>query len=227
MIIAVVPKTPPEGRAGPGKMAVGKSAFPMKRFIPLVLAFMMYTALYMISVYYVSFYLEETKLGGTSLAGIISAVGTASGFLAGLTFTLVYMKIKKATPAIFILLTAVAYLMLALSANIWLAGIAYFICSAAYITLNSYYFMYATTIVPAETMTIAMAILNAAMSIGGFLCSYIFDAYQSVFSTSSITTTYSHIGVTLLIGSMLSAVLFVRSRKIIMRNACRTKCNKL
>jgi MFS family permease len=209
LIIIFVPRTPPEGKAD-GQSAE-KEKLPLKKLVPIVLAFATYGALFFISLYYVSFYLAETNLGDASVAGIIASVGTASGFLAGLVFAFVYMHLKKLTPAVCFLLSALFFIIIAFPSNIWILGIMTFVGNFAYITLNSYYFMHSSMIVPPGVMTLTMAILTAAMNIGGFFSAYIFDTYKAVLRLETVASVYLYIGITLAIGAVISVILAVRS----------------
>jgi predicted MFS family arabinose efflux permease len=212
LIMLFIPKTPPEGKQAGGEQSAEKERLPWKKLIPIVLAFSVYGALFFISLYYVSFYLAETNLGDASVAGILTSVGTASGFLAGLVFTFIYMRLKKATPAVFLVLTALAFIIMAFPSNIWVIGAMYFVGNFAYISLNSYYFMHSSMIVSPGVMTLAMAILTAAMNIGGFFSAYIFDTYQSIFHVETVASTYLYVGITLAIGALISIILAIRSK---------------
>jgi MFS family permease len=212
LIIIFIPHTPPEGGKASGGQSDEKDKLPLKKLLPIVLAFGVYGALFFISLYYVSFYLAETDLGDASIAGIIASVGTASGFLAGLVFTFVYTRLRKATPAICFLLSALFFIVLAFPSNIWVVGAMNFIGNFAFITLSSYYFMHSSMIVPPGVMTLTMAILTAAMSIGGFFSAYIFDAYQAIFRLETVASVYLCVGITIAIGAVISIILAVKSR---------------
>jgi MFS family permease len=213
LILAVIPKTPPEGRKSHSENRAATKKLPIRKIAPIAIAFTVYGALYFVSLYYLSFYLEETHLGDARTAGVISSVGMASGFIAGIAFIFIYMRVKKATPAVCIFLTATAYFMMAFPADVRIVTVAYFACSFAYITLNSYYFMRASMIVPRSVISMTMGILSAVMCIGGFLSSYLFDAYHAILHLDTITGIYFYIGVTLAAGGVVSVVLAIRAKK--------------
>ena len=212
LIIAFIPRTAPEGRGKSETDKTKQDKFPTKKLLPILLSFAAVGALYFISLYYVSFYVDETGMGDAGTAGVLSSVGTASGFLAGLTFSQMYAKVGRVTPTVSIFIIALGFLGLAFPTNIWLVGVMYFLLGFGYITLNSYYFMHSSMIVPPGVMTITMGILSAVMNIGGFVSAYLYDAYGMVFNAESTASRFLYIAITLAVGGVISIILAIRSR---------------
>jgi MFS family permease len=206
-----IPSTPPEGKNISTETAPADK-LPVKKIAPMVIAFTLVGALYFMCLYYVSFYLDETGLGDAGVAGIIASLGSVSGIVAGITFSFLYMKLKKASPPVYILLIAGGFLLMAFPVNIWLVGAAICLCSFAYISLCSYYYMHASIIVPPGVITLTMAILGAAMSVGGFLSPFFFDGYKTIFHAETVASTYLYIGITLALGGLISVVLAIRAK---------------
>jgi MFS family permease len=215
LILIFIPKTPPEGKRAGDEQSGERDKLPVKTLGPIALAIFLYGTLIFIPIYYLSFYLAEANLGDASVAGIIASVGTAGGFVSGLLFTFLYMRLRRATSAICFLLSALSFIIMAFSSNIWLIVVMIFVGNFATIQLTSYYYMYASMIMPPGVMTLSIAILTAAMSIGGFFSSFIFDTYQRIFRLETVASTYLYIGIYLAIAAVVSAILAIRSRNAV------------
>lgn len=214
LILAVffLPKTPPEGISSEDA-SESKDRLPLGKFVPVVLAFLTLSALYYIVVYYIAIYVEEMQLGDASTSGMLGSVATIGSFVACMFFSVIYMRIKRATPILIFFCTSIAYLVMAFPTNVWIVGIMSFLAGAAYGLAMSYYFMHASMIVPSGVMSIAMGIINAAIGLGGFLSSYILELYKAVLGVEIMAPTFLYIGITLAIGGVVSIILTIRARK--------------
>ncbi|MCR4437401.1 MAG: MFS transporter [Clostridiales bacterium] len=213
MIIAFVPKTPPEGKKASDVAASGKERLPIAKMLPVVVSYLIFNALYYIALYYIAIYLEEVKLGDASTAGIMSSLSTIGSLCAGILFSIVYMRVKRGTPIIAFLVMAGTFIVLAFPSNIWVIGIMCFMGGLAYNFGSSYYFMHTSMIAPPGVMSLAMGIITATMGIGGFLSSYALSLYQAVLKVNTMTPTFLYIGITLAIGGLLSILLTIKSKK--------------
>lgn len=213
MIVAFVPKTPPEGKQSSDRTSTTKDGLPFAKFIPVVIAFLLVNIFYNISMYHIAFYLSEAKLGDSSTAGIITSIFILGSFIVSIFFSAIYMRIKRGTPILIFLLMAIGYMVLAYPSNIWTVGIMGLLIGASYGIGISYYYMHASMIVPSSAMSLAMGIIGASMSLGGFLSSYALTAYQTVLGITTITPTFLYIGISLAIGGVLSIILTIQSRR--------------
>ena len=73
--------------------------------------------------------------------------------------------------------------------------------------------MHTSMIVPLEVVSLAMGILSAVLSLGGFLSSYALELYKTVLNVDTIAPTLLYIGISLAIGGLLSIILTIRARK--------------
>ncbi|MCR4436368.1 MAG: MFS transporter [Clostridiales bacterium] len=212
MAIAFLPKTPPEGKASADASA-NTDRLPLGKFLPVAAAFLLLSALYYIVVYFIAIYVEEMKLGDASTAGIFGSASTVGSFVACMLFSVIYMRLKRATPIVVFLVMAAAYIVMAFPSNIWVVGIMCLLSGAAYGLGMSYYFMHSSMIVPAGVMSLAMGIINAVIGLGGFFSSYALELYKGVFHAETMAPTFMYIGITLAIGGILSIILTIRAGK--------------
>lgn len=212
-IFAFVPKTPPEGKQSPDGAEAAKERLPYGKFIPIALAFLFINIFYSVIMYYIAIYVEETGLGDASVAGVMSSAGTVGIFLAGLLFSVIYLRVKRGTPIIFFLVMAAAYIIMAFPTNVWVVGIMCVLAGGAFGLNISYYYMHVSMIVPPGVMSLAMGILGAALSIGGFLSSYALMGYQAALGVSTIAPTFLYIGLSLGVCGVISIILTARAGK--------------
>ena len=212
MIFFFIPKTAPERVYSADNSEEKKMRFPFSVFIPVFIAFLFLNIFYNILQYYIAFYLEEVNVGDASTAGIMSSLMTAGGFVFSVTFSLIYMRMKRATPIIFFFLMAATYIVLSFPSNVVIIGAACFFCGAAYGLGISYYYMHTSVIVPPGLISAAMGIIGAAMSLGGFLSSYILNLYKVILSEDSILQALLLIGASLCIAGSLSMIHAIRAK---------------
>ncbi|MCR4437402.1 MAG: MFS transporter [Clostridiales bacterium] len=212
MIIAFIPKTPPEGKKA-SATSPEKGRVPWAKFLPVAMAYLVFNILYSIIMYFVGIYVEETKLGDASTTGILSMAGSVGMFLGGLVFSKVYMRIKRGMPIIIFLLTALAYVVMAYPSNAWIIGAMCLLGGLAYGFSVSYYYMYTSMIVPENVTSLAMGILGAGLSLGGFFSAYVRDFYKALLGVDTIAPTFLYIGITCAVCGVLSIILTIRSRK--------------
>lgn len=213
MIMAFIPKTPPEGKEASDGASSEKEGLPFVKFLPMVASFLFINIFYNIVLYYIAIYLEEVNLGSASVAGILTSAGSIGSFCFSLLFSTLYMRVKRGIPIIAYLVMALAYVFMAFPSNVWVVGIMCFLAGGAYGLSLGYYYMDASMILPPGVMSLGMGILGACLSLGGFLSSYALGLYKAVLHVDKIAPTFLYIGISLAIGGLLSIILTVRSRK--------------
>jgi MFS family permease len=214
LILAIIflPKTPPEGKVSTGETA-DADRLPLGKFLPVAVACLLFCSLYFVVAYFVAVYLEETQLGDASIAGIFSSVSTGGLFITSILFSPIYMRLKRATPIIAFLSAAIAYIVMAFPSNVWIVGCMIILSGMAMGLAQSYYYMYTSMIVPSGVISLAMGIITAVIGLGGFFSSLVLELYKAVFKSQTIAPTFLYIGITFVIGGLVSMMLFIRSRK--------------
>ncbi|MDR3225893.1 MAG: MFS transporter [Clostridiales Family XIII bacterium] len=215
MMIVFIPKTSPEGKLpteeGGGADADKKGIL---RVVPAALALLVFNALYYIMLYYIAFYVEETAIGNSATSGIYSSLMNISVVVAGVTFPLIYGKIKRAMPILFFALCGLGYIVMFFSHNVAIAGIMCFLAGYACGLSMSYYFMYTSMVSTPSAVSLGMAIITVCLSLGGFLSTYAIVLYQKVLAVSTYVPIFLPVGLTLLVGGVVSMVLTLRDKKL-------------
>jgi MFS family permease len=210
MTIVYVPKTAPEGESEEG--TGDKKSIPWGKLLPILVAYLLVNLTYCGLTYYLSLYLEETGIGDASTAGICTSLVTCGSMIIGFVFSRIYVRTKRATPAIAFMISAVVFLTLSVTKSVAVLMVMCVLTGVSYMLSVAYYQTHVSYVVPPSVVSMAMGILTATLSVGGFLSPYFMYLYQYLFKVTTYAETYWYIGLTLLAAAVISTVLTVRSR---------------
>ena len=210
-----LPSTPPEGEvAADESQDQGiKQGFPVAKVAIVSLAALVYSALYCLIGYFLAIYLGEVGMESAATAGIFTSFMTIGQFLSGFVFAFLFMRLHRGMPVMLFAVAGLAYLLMFVLPNAGVIGVALVVLGAMYGCALSYYLMHIESIVPANSVSIAVAFVQAAFLVGGFLSSYLLIGFQAMMRTEAIGPTFLPVAVTLFAGAAISLVLFLRSRK--------------
>ncbi|HWR42094.1 MFS transporter [Sporomusa sp.] len=209
MMIAYLPKTPPEGK---GESINKLVQFPFRHFGMVAVSFLLFNALYDIVAYYIAIYLEEAQLGDASMAGVLSSLGTTGSLCACLLFSLIYLRFKDITPVFACLVMGVAYIVMSFPSNIWVIGIMCFLSGASYGLGISYFYMHASMIVEPAVISIAMGLMASCVYLGVYFSSHLLNMYKTVLNVQIIAPTFLYIGITLIFLAILVFISITKSK---------------
>jgi MFS family permease len=214
MIFIFIPKDRVSTAEGPAKMDnSGEEKIPWKRILLMEAAFIIYTTLYFIVFLQISMIVAAKGLGGVSLSGVLSALGTVGMMAFSVSFGLYYNRLRRFTICIGFALMALGYWMLWSATSVSAALIANTLIGATYGLGSSYYLMYCTVIVPPTQIPLSVSITATALSIGGFLSTYFSTLLQTIMGVSTIVDVIPMLIVVLAAGAVLSLVLSIVERK--------------
>jgi MFS family permease len=214
MIFIFIPKDRVSIAEGPTKMDnSGEEKMPWKRVLLMEAAFIIYTTLYFIVFLQISMIVAAKGLGGASLSGILSSLGTVGMMVFSASFGLYYNRLRRFTICIGFALMALGYWMLWSATSVPVALIANTLIGATYGLGASYYLMYCTVIVPPAQISLSVSITATALSLGGFLSTYFATLLQTIMGVSTIVDVIPILIVVLMAGAVLSLVLSMMERK--------------
>jgi predicted MFS family arabinose efflux permease len=152
-------------------------------------------------------------LGGVSLSGILSALGTVGGMAFSVSFGLYYNRFRRFTICIGFALMALSYWMLWSATSVPMALIANILIGASYGLGVSYYMTYCTIIVPPFQIPLSISITSTILNIGAFLSTYCGTLLQKIIGASTIVEVIPVLIAILAIGAALSLVFSIVERK--------------
>jgi predicted MFS family arabinose efflux permease len=214
MIIIFVPKDKVSAGENTVKTTVsGDKKIPWRKILLMEAAFIIYTTGYFIVFLQISMIVAAKGLGGASLSGVLSALGTVGTMVFSAIFGLYYNKFRRFTICIGFALMALSYWILWSTTSAQAALIANILLGASYGLGVSYYMMYCTVIVPPAQIPLSISITATALNIGAFLSTYCSTLLQRIMGVSTIVDVIPVLIVILTAGAVLSLVLSIAERK--------------
>jgi hypothetical protein len=193
--------------------AAGGEKIPWGRILLLEAAFIVYTAIYFVVSLQISMIVAAKGLGGASLSGVLSALGTVGSMALSVSFGFYFNKLRRFTICIGFALMALSYWMLWSAASVPAALIANTLLGASYGLGVSYYMMYCTVIVPPVQIPLSISVTATVLNIGAFLSTYCTTLLQTIIGTSTIVDVIPVLIVILAAGAVLSLVFSIVERK--------------
>lgn len=214
MIIVCIPND--KVSAGEGSVRMNDSGgekISWRKILLTEAAFIIYTTVYFIVFLQISMIVAAKGLGGVSLSGVLSALGTVGMMIFSIIFGFCYNRLGRFTICVGFVLMAFSYWMLWSAASVLAALVANVLLGAGYGLGVSYYMMYCTVIVPPAQIPLSVSITATALNVGAFLSTYCASLLQSIMSTSTILDVIPVLIVVLAIGAVLSLSLSIREQK--------------
>ena len=176
--LALLPKTPPEGKAAAeaGTEADGSSketSGAFRKLLRILILSVLYMSFATVLYYYIDVLVTENGLGDSSLSGLIISVYMISNTICCVTFGPVYSRLgNKMEPLVFATAT-IAYLLLLLpiSAQTMFVSVIFMGMSAAW--MICYYPLLIGTFSPADKMTIYQSGYVVMCYLGMYICSFV------------------------------------------------------
>ena len=191
LIIVFLPSVPPEGKAQESGV---KERVP-RRVWWYAISTAVYCGLCMPVFYFIAIYVTEAAIGDSATAGILTSMLTIGSFIAGVVFGFVFRKLKLFTETMFYFLSAAGIILLYFISGTIVAGAIIIIIGFGYGSCLSYYYMVSTMYAPASKTAFASGMINAALGLGCFGCTYIVLFFQSVVKIANITGVFLACGI--------------------------------
>ena len=207
LIIAFIPSVPPEGKTT--ENAGIKEKIPGRVFWYTFSVFV-YCALCMPAFYFVSMYVTEAVNGSSAVAGVLSSMLTLGSFIIGLLFGQVFKRLRLYTETMFYFLCAAALVLLFFVKSSILAGILIFFIGIGYGACLSYYYMVATIYAPPTKVAFSTGMINAALSVGCFACTYVVVLFQNLLKIQTYAGVFMACGVVMAIFGVFATILASR-----------------
>jgi predicted MFS family arabinose efflux permease len=214
MMIIFIPKDKVATEEGAVKMhASGGEKTPWKRILLMEIAFVIFTIAYFVVFLQISMIVTAKGLGGVSLSGLLSALGTVGGMAFSVSFGLYYNRFRRFTICIGFALMALSYWMLWSAASVPMALIANILIGASYGLGVSYYMTHCTIIVPPFQIPLSISITSTVLNIGAFLSTYCGTLLQKILGASTIVEVIPVLIAILAAGAALSLIFSIVERK--------------
>lgn len=177
-------------------------------------AILCYNAVYSTFPNNVALILTSTGLGDSTTAGLVTAVGTVGGIIAGLTLDHIVTYIKRVSLAVGLCVMGVAMIVLGVATNMPLVLIAsFFIGFTLAIGFAQCPFIISIGTSP-NLVPAAMGIYSAASSLGGFLSPLLMNALSGIFAGGSATGCVIIAGIVAIVAGCIMALSGVQGRII-------------
>lgn len=210
LVIFFLPSLPPEGKA---HITNGSKEKIPGRIWWYTLSTFVYCALCMPAFYFVAMYVAETGIGTSATSGILTSMLTLGSFVVGIAFGWIFNKLRLYTETMFYFLCAAALILLFFVHNAIMAGALIFFIGVGYGACLSYYYMVATIYAPPSKAAFATGMINAALSLGCFACTYIVVFGQSILHLTTYASIFLTCGIIMAIFGLLATVLAIRYTK--------------
>jgi MFS family permease len=216
LLIVFVPKTKPEKvqTKEDGKAAVSEKV-PIGRVIALLGSVLVVCIIFNFMVYQSSIYVAQNGLGDSVFSGILNSVITILTAIACFIFSFVYGRFKRGTAALMYFVLAAGYFGCSFALNqIW-AIFCVALLGFGFGLAMSYFFIYATVIVPPTKVSMMLGLVAADIGLGTFLCTYASTFLMSFFSFTKLTSVCLIYAGVAVVGGVVSVILTLRnSRKL-------------
>jgi MFS family permease len=214
MVVIFVPKDKVSADGGAVKMsASGDEKIPWRKILLTEAAFITYNMVYFVVFLQISMIVAAKGLGGVSLSGILSALGTIGTMIFSVSFGLYYNRFRRFTICIGFALMAFGYWMLWSATSVPVTLIANTLIGGSYGLGVSYYMMYCTVIVPPVQIPLSVSITATALNIGAFLSTYCATLLQRIMGVSIIVDVIPMLIIVLTAGAVLSLAFSIMERK--------------
>lgn len=151
-----------------------------KLYLPFIVDYVLFAAMFAITAFFISVYVAETGLGDAALAGRLLALNTASGFFSAAAFGKIYAKLRKNSVIPCIILSAAAMLAMWLFRSVVVCYIACAVLGAGYGVYFAYSYAYPADVVPPERVDDAIGYTTAIYTLAFFLVPYLVSWIMSV-----------------------------------------------
>jgi MFS family permease len=214
MIIIFIPKDSVSVSEHPAKAAVsGGEKAPWRRILLMEAAFIIYTMLYFAVFLQISMIVAAKGLGGVSLSGVLSALGTVGSLVFCVSFGFYYNRLRHFTICFGFALMALSFWALWSASSVPAALIANILLGASYGVGVSYYMMYCTVIVPPVQIPLSISVTTTVLNLGAFLSTYCATLLQKIIGASTIVDVIPVLIVISSAGVALSLVFSIVERK--------------
>lgn len=192
MLILFVPSIKAdEGKTEAGKAVISEKEPLGSRYWTMSFTWLITNIVFGATVlYYISVYIKENSLGDAAFAGMATSVKSLVGFLISMAFGLIYIKLKRQTITLSLLVAAAGILVMILVPSQFSAVVVGTIAGCAYKILFSYAYVQGFKIVPASRINDAVAITTAVYGVGAFISTYFASWLLTVLNTESYTSTW-------------------------------------
>lgn len=166
----------------------GKKEALGKLYWMFIMAYIVFTWMYAMVNYFISAYVAENELGGTSFAGILVSCTQVGGVICALLFGALYTRLKKNLTSLCILMLMLALALYYFIPGIAVAVIASVLVGGGYGMYFSYSYTYVAEVVPTGRIDDAIGYTTAFYGIAFFAFPYLVSFMQSVISPEGLYT---------------------------------------
>ncbi|SNS06711.1 Predicted arabinose efflux permease, MFS family [Anaerovirgula multivorans] len=156
--------------------------------------------------------ITEEHLGNAASAGIVITIMTVGGLLAGILFGKVSQTLKRFTIPLSAVLTGLGFLMLSYSYSFHLILIASLLIGIGFGTTMPAVMMKIAENAPKFAITLAMAVVTSAMSLGQFVSPFALTFVETLLDSGTGRFTFILSGVGILIGGTVLLLLNLRAK---------------
>jgi MFS family permease len=215
LMIIFIPRTPPEKETGSRKKeSAASEKIPAVRVTALIGSLFVVGVLFGFMAYQCSMYVDQTELGTSVFAGVLSGVVTVSTAIACFIFAAIYACIKRGTAVLIYAFLAVGFFVGSFILNQAWAVLCFTLLGFGYGLAMSYFYMHATVIVPPSKASFVLCLVAADVGLGTFLSSYFSTSMMTIFKFSELISLLPIYACIAVIGGILSIILTIRSRKL-------------
>lgn len=213
MSFIFLPKTEPESEIVQEEAALtgSRKRFSWVKLGTVAIAALVFECLYCITSYFLAIFLAEIGIGDAATAGMYTSLVSIGQFLSGFMFAFVFMRMRRAMPVLLFGVMGLAYLGMYVFPNAGVIGAAVTVLGCLVGLGMSYYQMHVEEVVPASSISLAMAVIMSAFYIGGFLASYAVIGYQAMLGVDTIAPIFLPVAITALVCSGIALVLAIRA----------------
>ncbi|NEU30332.1 MFS transporter [bacterium LRH843] len=202
IVLLYLPKTMPE-KSQPGK---AKARLPKKIYMFGAAMFFILLAFYSIPAN-IALFMQQEGIGNSHHAGIVIAIGTAAGFVAGLILARLTRLLQSYYVMTQLVLMAVGFFVVSFSEHTVMLGLGVGLLGFGMGALMPTVFDQVTRHVPRSQTVQAMAVVTSMLFFGQFFSPIILDGIGVLFGNGTIRFTYQFLGC----GMLLVAIGFFRA----------------
>lgn len=214
LIFSVIglPETPLDKKPVKG-VKTDMSKVPMPAVLVTIFSLLIYGPLFIVLPLCGDLYVTQTGIGNSVLTGYAGSIMSLTAIVMGLTFSMIYMRTKRATPVIGYALLAMAFALLGLktAAGVFLfcAGLA----SVGNLFLANYFENVICKIVPVRNVSLVMSIYIFTLNLAIYAAPYVpyLTAYLTGINTFKMT--FLIIGIVMFVMMLISILLWGVEKK--------------
>jgi len=214
LIVLFVPKTPVDKPRNEEEAAASaKEKINPRTMIPLCLSFLVINSIYCVVFYQVSLYVTQQNIGGPSVTGVLSAVGTVGSAVAGLMFGLTNRWLKRGAIIPSYALLAACYMILLVAPNLPATITSCTVMGFAFGNSYSYFYNRYTIIVPPSKIPLSMSIYSAVNGVGMFIATYLSTGLEYILHVNTLIGVIPVFITVMAVGCVLSVIMTIREKK--------------